>query len=67
MLFFRITYTCPIGYVIENPYGIYNEQPNPIPKEQVKSSFFFSNFREFLGPTGFYRGSLNTNIIAVDF
>lgn len=33
--FFRITYTCPVGYVIENPYGNYDEQPNPIPKEQV--------------------------------
>ena len=32
---YRITYTCPTGYVIENPYGNYNEQPNPIPKEQV--------------------------------
>ena len=29
----RITYTCPVGYVIEKPGNIYNEQPDPIPEE----------------------------------
>ena len=30
----RLTYTCPTGYVIENPNGVYNEQPDPIPEEK---------------------------------
>ena len=30
----RLTYTCPVGYVIENPHGVYSEQPDPIPEEQ---------------------------------
>ena len=30
----RITYTCPVGYVIERPNGDYSEQQDPIPKEQ---------------------------------
>ena len=30
----RLTYTCPVGYVIENPLGVYSEQPDPIPEEQ---------------------------------
>ena len=29
----RITYTCPVGYVIEKPGHRYNEQPDPIPPE----------------------------------
>ena len=29
----RITDTCPVGYVIEKPGNIYNEQPDPIPEE----------------------------------
>ncbi len=29
----RITYTCPVGYVIEKPGNVYNEQPDPIPEE----------------------------------
>ena len=29
----RITYTCPVGYVIEKPGNRYNEQPDPIPEE----------------------------------
>ena len=27
----RLTYTCPIGFVIERP-GQHNEQPDPIPE-----------------------------------
>ena len=29
----RLTYTCPVGFVIESP-GKYNEQPEPIPETQ---------------------------------
>ena len=29
----RVTYTCPLGYVIEVPGGNYNEQPDPISKD----------------------------------
>ena len=29
----RVTYTCPVGYVIEKPGNVYNEQPDPIPEE----------------------------------
>ena len=29
----RLTYTCPLGYVIEVPGGNYNEQPDPISKD----------------------------------
>ena len=31
----RITYACPIGHIIENPYDFHMEQKNPIPLEQV--------------------------------
>ena len=30
----RLTYTCPIGFVIEVPGGRHNEQQDPIPVEQ---------------------------------
>ena len=29
----RLTYTCPVGFVIESP-GHFNEQPEPIPETQ---------------------------------
>ena len=29
----RLTYTCPRGYVIEQPAGVNYEQPDPIPVE----------------------------------
>ena len=29
----RLTYTCPRGYVIEQPAGVHYEQPDPIPEE----------------------------------
>ena len=32
----RLTYTCPIGYIIERPNGDYTEQPDPIPEEPYK-------------------------------
>ena len=32
----RLTYTCPVGFVIERPDGDYSEQPDPIPEEQFK-------------------------------
>ena len=30
----RLTYTCPVGYLIERPNGDYTEQPDPIPEAQ---------------------------------
>ena len=30
----RLTYTCPVGYIIDRPDGDYSEQPDPIPEEQ---------------------------------
>ena len=30
----RLTYTCPVGFVIEVPGGRHNEQQDPIPVEQ---------------------------------
>ena len=30
----RLTYTCPVGHVIDRPSGDYSEQPDPIPEEQ---------------------------------
>ena len=32
----RLTYTCPVGFVIERPDGDYSEQPDPIPEEKFK-------------------------------
>ena len=29
----RLTYTCPVGYVIERPNGDYSEQQDPVPLE----------------------------------
>ena len=29
----RLTYTCPVGYVIERPNGDYSEQQDPMPEE----------------------------------
>ena len=30
----RLVYTCPVGFVIEQPGGMDSEQPDPIPVEQ---------------------------------
>ena len=30
----RLTYTCPVGFIIDRPDGDYSEQPDPIPEEQ---------------------------------
>ena len=29
----RLTYTCPVGHLIERPNGDYSEQPDPIPED----------------------------------
>lgn len=40
----RLTYTCPVGFIIDRPDGDYSEQPDPIPEEQYsfEVSFFTS-------------------------
>ena len=38
----RITYTCPLGYVIEKP-NYNNEQPDPIPEELETFEVNFGN------------------------
>ena len=30
----RLTYSCPLGYVVERPGGDYSEQEDPVPSEE---------------------------------
>ena len=37
----RLTYTCPVGFIIDRPDGDYSEQPDPIPEEQYSFEVSF--------------------------
>lgn len=44
----RLTYTCPIGFVIEIPGGRHNEQQDPIPVEQESFEVGKSTVAQFV-------------------
>ena len=46
----RLTYTCPVGYIIDRPDGDYSEQPDPIPEEQYsfEARSYKRHFEEYV-------------------